>query len=190
MKEITEQEFNFLFCDNYQEKYDLIYPKTTPASTFDEVLRAICRYSQGKGKILEIGTWIGRSALAFSQNFSEVVTIDCPQKSDIKYDYLGMEPGHLIRDVPNVKLILEDSSSFDFDFYEKYFDCVYVDGNHTAVSCLIDMVNASQVCKEKGLIFVDDYFCKFFGVKEVFDAFPATSKYLIKNLNLVFFTNN
>jgi predicted O-methyltransferase YrrM len=189
MKIITEEKYNSLFCGEYEEIYDSIPPKTTPASTFDEVLRAICRCSQGKGKLLEIGTWVGRSTLAFSQNFEKVVTIDCPENSDLKYDYLGVQSGHHVQNKSNVECLLGDSLSFDFSEYRD-FDAVYVDGNHTETACLIDMVTASQVCKKGGLVFVDDYFCKLFGVKDAFDSFPVESKYLIESLNLVFFTNS
>lgn len=189
MKVITEHEYNKVFCNNYKETYYSIPPKTTPASTFDETLRAVCRYSQGRGKILEIGTWIGRSALGFSQNFNSVMTLDFIKGSDIAYDYLGMCSGHLVKNKQNVTCILEDSRRFDFSEYEDYFDCVYVDGNHTTDCCFFDLVTASKVCKVGGIIFVDDYCDTMLGVKVAFDKFESYSKHIIKDLNLAFFIN-
>jgi predicted O-methyltransferase YrrM len=51
-------------------------------------------------------------------------------------------------------LMLEHSSSFDL---------VYVDGDHTAKAALTDLVLSHQLCKDDGIIIVDDYLWNYEG---------------------------
>lgn len=186
MKEITKEYYSEKYCNNYVEKY-LNIPEFIPTSSPDEVLRLINKYSQGHKTILEIGTWIGRSALGFSQNFSRVVTLDFIQGSDIPYGYNGLEAGHYCKNLSNVEFLKINSKDF---YTEEKFDCVYVDGNHSYEGFLSDMVLSKKICKAGGLIFIDDYYNPTMGVGRAANDHFRNELVSIKNTNLIFIENS
>lgn len=185
MKTISKENYISTFCNNYIEKYENI-PGFIPTSTPDENLRLINKYSEGHKSILEIGTWIGRSALGFSQNFKRVVTLDYFEGSDINYSYLGLEPGHLCKGIHNVELIKIDSKKFTT---EERFDCVYIDGNHSYDGFLADFLISKHHCKNNGIIFIDDYFNETMGVQKAVNDTIYDKLINVSDTTLVFVLN-
>ena len=201
MQEITIKDYSKRFCNNYKERWEDV-PDYITTSAPDINLKLICRFSEGKKSIFEFGTWIGRSAFCFSQNYEKVETIDFLKGSDIDYSYDGKKPGHYVKGKQNVKVHLHDSNDFNFSGYEDKFDCVFVDGNHGSIPCFLDLNNATKICKSNGLIFLDDYFWKndsgeyvthpWMGVKDAVDRLISLGYkeiYRIKDTMLVFFVN-
>lgn len=182
---ITKKHFVEHYCNNYEEQYKDI-PAFIPTSTSDDNLRLINKYSQGYKTIFEIGTWIGRSALGFSQNFKKVKTIDYIEGSDIHYSYNGYKSGELCMHLENVEYLHQDSTKYS-NFLEK-FDCVYVDGNHTYEGCKHDIELSRKLCNNGGLIFIDDYYNPSFGVSNAVNEL-SDDLYCIEGTTLVFIIN-
>ena len=186
MIELTPKEFLERYNTNKIDvKWNNII-KFIPSSTNDETLKFICSFGGPDKKIFEFGTWIGRSTLGFSQNFNEVVSIDCIEASDIKYSYAGYTSGHFVKDIKNVKLINIDSKIYDFKQYLNYFDIVFVDGEHSINGVLSDTKNSLLITKNTSIIFFDDYIGNF-EVKPAINAFEFKNKVFIKDINLVAF---
>jgi len=168
-------------------------PEFQPTSTLDEPLHFICRSGSPAMHLFEFGTWVGRSALGFSQNYEQVVTMDYIQNSDIAYSYnfknIQCSPGELVKNTSNVKVILHDSLTYDFSNFKNLFDIVYVDGNHSEEGCTSDLKNAMLISKPKSVIFVDDYSNTGMGVYRAVDKFEHPLKYYIADLNLVMLIN-
>lgn len=160
-------------------------PAFIPSSTQDETLQFICKFGGPEKTIFEFGTFVGRSALGFSQNFKQVVSIDCQYGSDV--NYLDYDSGVLARDVPNVELIQADSRFYDYTRFTGCFDVVFVDGNHSIPGATIDMHTAIRIAKPNGIIFVDDATNDMFGVPEAIRRFPFKPKYTFEDLGMAVF---
>ena len=115
--------------------------------------------------ILEVGSYEGRSAIFFLKNFSDskITCVDTWVGSD--------EHSNL-----NFKLI-EKNFDFNTSFYQsnnilikhkmtsneffknnhKYFDLIYVDGDHSSDQVKIDLINSWNVLKNGGFLVLDDY---------------------------------
>lgn len=182
---ITQEDFSRDYCNDYEEKYEGV-PDFIPTSTQDDNLRLINRFSEGRKSIFEIGTWIGRSAMGFAQNFSKVKTIDYLPGSDVAYGYNGFESGQLCKNLDNVEYLFQDSRSYS-DFSEQ-FDCIYVDGNHTYEGCKQDIELARKLCVDGGLIFIDDYYNPRFGVNRAVNELSDTV-YCVEDTTVVFIVN-
>ena len=116
-------------------------------------------------KILEIGSYEGRSAIFFLKNFSNS-NISCVDT------WFGSDEHNSV----NFQLI---EKNFDFntsfyqsnnflrkykmtsnDFFKKndeYFDLIYVDGDHSSDQVKIDLINSWNVLKNGGFLVLDDY---------------------------------
>lgn len=185
IKNLTDHAYD-IFTENV--KWEGI-PPFIPTSTDDRSLKYICASGGSQKSIFEFGTWIGRSALGFSQNYQRVVTMDFAGGSDIAYSYeyegRKLNPGELINGCDNVNLIIADSRNFDFTPLYGLFDVVYVDGNHSREGCTKDLETAMLISKPKSTIFVDDYPNDQMGVREAVDNFPHPNKSFIPEIGLV-----
>jgi predicted O-methyltransferase YrrM len=185
MIKTSSQDF-FLKGENPNIRWDNV-PGFECNSTQDETLQYICSFGGENKSIFEFGTWVGRSALGFSQNYKNVITMDHKDSSDYEYSYSFQgtlrEAGDLVKNVENVSIILENSLTFDFSPYYDMFDVVYVDGNHSEEGCLSDMKNALKIAKPNSIIFVDDY--PWEGVRRAVDGFDYQDKYFIEDRLLV-----
>ena len=116
-------------------------------------------------KILEIGSYEGRSAIFFLKNFSNsnISCVDTWSGSDEHNSF-------------NFQLI-EKNFDFNTSFYQsnnllrkykmtsndffkkndKYFDLIYVDGDHSSDQVKIDLINSWNVLKKGGFLVLDDY---------------------------------
>ena len=116
-------------------------------------------------KILEIGSYEGRSAIFFLKNFSNS-NISCVDT------WSGSDEHNSI----NFQLI-EKNFDFNTSFYQsnnllrkykmtsndffkkndKYFDLIYVDGDHSSDQVKIDLINSWNVLNNGGFLVLDDY---------------------------------
>ena len=115
--------------------------------------------------ILEVGSYEGRSAIFFLKNFSDS-KITCVDT------WVGSDEHSNV----NFKLI-EKNFDFNTSFYQsnnilmkhkmtsneffkknyKYFDLIYVDGDHSSDQVKIDLINSWNVLKNGGFLVLDDY---------------------------------
>ena len=168
-------------------------PQIEPSSAEDDTLQFICTWGGDDKTLFEFGTWVGRSALGFSQNFQSVTTIDYRLNSDLEYPYRFQDkecrPGELIRNIKNVTLIEEDSQKYDFTPLKEKFDVVFVDGNHSFKGCTTDLHNAMLIAKPKSIIFVHDYKNRTMEVRQAVDSFQHPNKYYFADIDLITIVN-
>jgi len=102
-------------------------------------------------RILEIGSFEGRSALWMIQNLNpkKLVLVDPGQESNIvlKLNLSGLD--YTLIEKPN------NEAWRDYIFEE--FDFVYVDGSHSSKNCYFDMILGWTVLKSGGIMAIDDY---------------------------------
>ena len=120
--------------------------------------------------ILEIGSYEGRSAIFFLKNFngSKITCVDTWCGSD--------ELKHV-----NFELI-EENFDFNTSFYQsnkylfkykmtsneffkknhKYFDLIFVDGDHSSDQVKVDLINSWNILKNGGYLILDDYMWWFY----------------------------
>lgn len=189
---ISSSEFNLVEKTNLNVIWDDV-PDFEPTSTDDSALKFIATYGGANRTLFEFGTWIGRSALAFSKNFRYVATMDYHGASDLQYPYehkgVPCRPGELVLDKANVKFINENSLTYNFDKYNNYFDVVFVDGNHSSTGCTTDINNAIKIAKTKSLIFIHDYGNLGMGVRSAVDQYNHANKFYLQDLDLIIFVN-
>lgn len=162
-------------------------PPFVNGSTSNDKLQFICAFGGDGRTLFEFGTFIGRSALGFSQNYSKVVTIDCgPENTDIIYSY-PTNVGALVTDIKNVTCLTGDSRKVDLSIFYGLFDVVYVDGNHTTEGAIKDIDTALKLTNEQGIVFVDDVMNDMLGVDKAVEHFENEAPYLIEDLRLVMF---
>jgi hypothetical protein len=104
-------------------------------------------------KYFEIGTWVGLSAFNMAKNSGkevEIFSLDIPfDHPEIKIFDIPTEIfGHFSKDCQNVTHLKADSLSFDFTPFEKQFELIFVDGNHSFEYVKSDSKNALSLLKD------------------------------------------
>ena len=120
--------------------------------------------------ILEIGSYEGRSAIFFLKKFSDsnITCIDTWAGSD-EHTNINFE---LIEKNFDLNTSFYQSNNILFkhkmtsnDFFKKnhkYFDLIYVDGDHTSNQVKIDLINSWNALKNGGFLVLDDYMWWFY----------------------------
>ncbi len=156
-------------------RVELLYPLPRPGSVnFEELVLLAClvRHLCPK-RLVEIGTAEGRTALNFALHApedAEIITLDLPPEraggcsSNRGPDYAQLnipEPGWLLRCHPDIarkiRLVLADSTTFDWTPYERSVDFVFIDGAHDYESVRKDSENALRIARPGGVIVWHDY---------------------------------
>jgi predicted O-methyltransferase YrrM len=108
-----------------------------------------CRY-------LEIGTLRGESIANIAQVAKECVSLSLSDQEMVQRgwpeNYL-INNGFFLGQVPNLKRIGHDSSTYDFSTLGK-FDLVFVDGDHSYEGVVSDTKNAFRVLRDENSIIV------------------------------------
>lgn len=142
---------------------------TQSAPVFEKVLEEL----KGKPELefLEIGTWEGRSAIWFLDNILTDKTskitciddfngIDNINNANIKIEGLRDRLDSNLKPYRG-KFEVYDGNSRDvlrvLSEVDNFFDCVYIDGSHSAYDCLFDAVQTFPMVKKGGFIIFDDY---------------------------------
>ena len=120
-------------------------------------------------RILEIGSWEGRSALWFLQNIpgSHITCIDTfegGEEHNVNSEFRDLLPGLYERFCENTKEFKErmtvlrgKSSDMLFTCEPDSFDVIYVDGSHHAWDAMSDIVMSWHLLKNDGIMIIDDY---------------------------------
>lgn len=130
-------------------------------------------------KILEIGSWEGRSATWFLETYPDasIVCVDTFRGSE---EHAGLDVDAVKRrflnntEIFGERVVLREgeSSKVLFGLQPESFDVVYVDGSHAEHDVLMDLVMAFGLLKEGGVMLVDDYaHPEFYGVTAAVHAF-------------------
>lgn len=114
------------------------------------MLKALAKEKE-KCRFLEIGTYRGETAANLAEYCESVVTVDISNESYV---------GEWCRGYPNVRLIIEDSTTLDWEALGK-FDLIFIDGNHKYHWILSDTKNAFKVLNDDGVIVWHDYIMRF-----------------------------
>lgn len=127
-------------------------------------LAYVCR-AVAPRRILEIGTYVGATALVMAENSpatAEIVTVDVKpvefylrqtgQRTNASADsYVASPLGS------KVTQIVADSTAFDFSPFAGSFDLVFLDGNHSYDFARRDSDLALRMIHDRGVILWDDY---------------------------------
>ena len=110
-------------------------------------------------KLLEIGSFEGRSSIWFLENIltpptSSITCVDvfC-QEWELLFDH-NIKISGFSDKVPKIK---GRSECILLTLKEKSFDIIYVDGSHLAPSVLMDAVSSWLLLKVGGIMILDDY---------------------------------
>ncbi|MGQ9520914.1 MAG: class I SAM-dependent methyltransferase [Candidatus Fervidibacter sp.] len=166
--------FSQLFPDIDTTQATLLYPLSHPGSvSVEELVLLVCLVRHLKPKrLVEIGTAEGRTALNLALHAppdAEILTLDLPpdapspspQQSGPDYRQMGIsEPGVLFRSHPlahKIRLVLADSTRFDWLPYKGSVDFIFIDGAHDYESVRKDTENALNILRPGGIILWHDY---------------------------------
>jgi len=115
-------------------------PSRTPKSI--EGLRDMCEYIAklvpiNNMRIIEIGSWVGTSAVEFAKYFKKVICVDpfIPIKGTITACYEMQEVEDAFKEniapFPNISHIKHRSTEFLLSLFGERADAIYIDGEHT-----------------------------------------------------------
>jgi predicted O-methyltransferase YrrM len=152
---------------------------------FSTAIPGISRTLQGHNpkKILEIGSWEGRSAVWFLENFpeSKIICVDTfkgsPEHHDAALDVAGIK-GRFMNNTKRFgdRVVIREghSSRVLFGLGPDSFDLAYVDGSHTELDTMTDLVMSFNLLKPGGIMLVDDFDQPAFpGVRAAVDKFAT-----------------
>jgi hypothetical protein len=153
------------------------------------------QYCKPGNIICEIGVFTGDFANILLQTTpSKLVLIDpwdgmCPSGNadgnNVIQVNLAEVYGFLLNHVKNIPVI-EMKRDYSYNvlptYPDKYFDCIYIDGDHSYTGCKIDLELSIRKIKPGGYIMGHDYEMNFekaknnynFGVKQAVDEFCET----------------
>jgi len=163
-----------LFPDIDLSQVELLFPLPRPGGiALEELVIIACLVRHLKPKrLVEIGTAEGRTTLNLALHTpadAEIFTFDLPPthlgatvaESGLNYRQMGIpEPGCLFRSHPlagKIRLILADSTQFDWSPFENSVDFVFIDGAHDYLSVRKDTENALRLLRPRGVILWHDY---------------------------------
>ena len=127
------------------------------------------------GRLLEIGSFRGRTALNIIYNYPKlnVFTFDLPDKVNneinLKYKLIESDKAQAFHKNKNelkknytnyfskINVLEGDSATYDFSKYYNFFDIILIDGSHKYENVLIDTENSLKMIKKNGYIFWHDY---------------------------------
>ena len=120
--------------------------------------------------ILEIGSYEGRSAIFFLKNFSDsnITCVDtwCGSDEHKRVDFELIEENFDLNTsfYQSNKTLLKykmTSSEF-FEKKSKYFDLIFVDGDHSSNQVKVVLINSWNILKSGGYLILDDYMWWFY----------------------------
>ena len=151
------------------------------SSAIPGIASTLRRLERQPSRFLEIGSWEGRSACWFMNSFPDasIVCVDTFEGSPEHYA-AGLQVGEIkMRFMKNtaafgdrVTVRQGHSSRMLFGLEPEFFDCIYVDGSHTEIDTLTDLVMSFNLLRPGGALLIDDFDQPAFpGVKAAVDAF-------------------
>ena len=145
-------------------------------------------------KILEIGSYEGRSAIFFLKTFpfSKISCIDTWRGSDehSNYNFNIIEQNFdkntfFYQKNKRLKKIKDTSNNF-FKKNSENFDLIYVDGDHASEQVSLDIINSWKILNKGGFLILDDYLWWYY--KEL-DKNPSSpiNNFITNNLSEISF---
>lgn len=131
------------------------------------ILSAISIKENGVSRILEIGTFDGRTAQLLSYLFpkSEILTIDLPFETmdkSLDYEYAFKNKTFIasrdLRLKSRRNITFREFNSIGLTFTDEKFDLIWIDGDHSFPVVAVDISNALRLLEEKGLMLCDDVY--------------------------------
>ena len=186
---------NFLNLPEYNEKEGMY-------SEHLIIFSAISSSSYKPKRILEIGTYNGKTAAILSYLFpdSEITTIDLKdndplfkstykRKSNLKV-FLKRRKD-ILNEYKNIKFIQCNSLELTLKNDIKKQDLIWVDGDHGYPTAAIDIANSIKLLNENGILMCDDVFKNLKrsdGIYESIASYETLNAFSeIKLINTVFF---
>lgn len=132
----------------------------------------------GPKRILEIGSYEGRSACFLIEKLSGPLEIHCVDTWKGSKEHVGTDMAAVRKRFENnIRIASENKevSVVDYvgrsdhvlsqmqDKFDKYFDFIYIDGSHVAADVLCDAVFAFRLLRSGGVMCFDDYLWRDFG---------------------------
>ena len=120
--------------------------------------------------ILEIGSYEGRSALFFLNNFNDsyIHCVDTWSGSDEhdNFDFSSIEKNFdlntsIFQSINRLKKFKMTSNEFFLNNAKKY-DLIFVDGDHSSAQVKIDINNSWNILNKGGYLILDDYMWWFY----------------------------
>lgn len=112
-------------------------------------------------KYFEIGTWRGESIINLVNVAEDLNTLDLNVKDYKTYNFseeYAYAHGFFIRDTPNIKQHLGDSTKFDFSGLNEKFDVIFIDGNHHFDFVVSDTKNVFEhLVHDNSIVIWHDY---------------------------------
>ena len=145
-------------------------------------------------KILEIGSYEGRSAIFFLKTFplSKIFCIDTWRGSDEHSDYNFNiieqnfdKNTYVYQNNKRLKKVKDTSNNF-FKKNSENFDLIYVDGDHASEQVSLDINNSWKILNKGGYLILDDYLWWYY--KEL-DKNPSSpiNNFITNNLSEISF---
>lgn len=131
------------------------------------LLSAISVAHSETNRILEIGTFDGRTALILSHLFpdAEIITIDLPSdestfeqtysRSNTVNEFIAKRDRH-IREARNVEF--KEANSLELTNWQECFDLIWIDGAHGYPVVAMDFVNAYRLANKNAFVLIDDVY--------------------------------
>ena len=121
--------------------------------------------SKNVKNILEIGSYEGRSAIFFLKNFSDskITCVDTwagsDEHSSVNFESIekNFDLNTSFYQSNNTLMKHKMTSNEFFKKNHKYFDLIYVDGDHSSDQVKIDLINSWNALKNGGFLVLDDY---------------------------------
>lgn len=125
-----------------------------------------------KTKILELGSWEGRSSLfiiSFSKNFF-LTCVDTwegadEHKNNKNLNSIFKKFNNNLANFIGINLKIEKTNTSDFfknQNLENKYDLIYVDASHKAEDAFLDLANSINHVKNFSFIIIDDYLWQFY----------------------------
>ena len=148
--------------------------------------------SQNINDLLEIGSYEGRSAIFFSNLFkkAKITCVDTWQGSDehSNFNFKQVENNFdiNIKNLINNNRIIKFKGKSDnfFNLNKKYFDLIYIDGDHSKDQVKKDIYNSWNVLNKNGFMVIDDYMWWYYKDLKNNPAFPVND-FINNNINQI-----
>lgn len=123
------------------------------------IIQSIVKTFQ-KPDYLEIGSWRGESILNIAPYCQSCISVSLSKEEMVQLGFserAAKLDGLLLENIPNLKRVLHNSATFDFNSLNQKFDVIFVDGDHSYEGVLNDTRKVFPLLKdENSVIFWHD----------------------------------
>ena len=142
----------------FPDKYPNL--KLPPGRLTETDAHVLHKYASGKW--VELGTFLGRSAIILALKCDKVVTIDHFQFDDVPPGENNQDSHYQYKTVkaympPNIKLIKGDADTISARYKDKSFDGAFIDASHEYKDVLSNAARWLPKIKDDGIVIFHDY---------------------------------